>query len=88
MIENPWYIVTMCTEDDKLSKKINPRSIMWNYFGLKLDENRFTVCRTCNEAFQQRMEIPATCLCTYMITILIYIEATVREQQPGEQPLS
>ena len=40
-----------------LGKKINSRSVIWNYFGLKLDENGYIrkkledrpVCRTCKQ---------------------------------------
>ena len=28
-------------EDNELGKKINSRSVIWNYFGLKLDKNGY-----------------------------------------------
>ena len=52
-----------------LGKKTNSRSVIWNCFGLKLDENRHIrkylldkpVCRTCRRSVLQRMGIPTTC---------------------------
>ena len=45
-------------EEDALGKKINSRSVIWNYFGLKLDDKGYIrkdledrpVCRTCKRS--------------------------------------
>ena len=65
IIEIPRYLKLACAvkmeaqmEEDALGKKINSRSIIWNYFELKLDEKGYIrkdledrpVCRTCKRS--------------------------------------
>ena len=87
IIEIPRYtcgISSTCMvkmDEDMLGKEIHSRIVIWNYFGLKLDENGYIrkdlgadlFVEHANEAFRRRMETPATCLHTYANTILVCI---------------
>lgn len=84
-------------EEGALGKKINSRSIIWNYFNLKLDDNGYIrkdledrpVCRTCKQSVSVKNGNTS-----YLFTHLhdhhtrLYAEATSLLAQERQEGLS